>query len=295
MSITTEPAQGSAEWHRWRSQGIGASEIAAVLGICKWSTAYQLWLEKTGRGNGRFEHDGLRTGKRLEPAARFDFEMETGLAVDTSRTLYECPDHPHIRASLDGIAGDAVVEIKCPGEAQYQKLREAVPDYYMAQVQQQMLCTGLKRALFWVWHPKHGGVLHEIDASEEWQQRIIAAADEFWQWVESDEWPEDEITSLAEALALAKQAEDEAKQARIEAEQAVIAAMHKSGARKIENGRYKISLVSRQTVDRKRLADDPDYQPIAQQMDALKEQVKEIEARYKTPGAEYIRLTEVEA
>ena len=37
------------EWHRRRFNGIGGSEMASVLGISKYQSAYDLWLVKTGR------------------------------------------------------------------------------------------------------------------------------------------------------------------------------------------------------------------------------------------------------
>ena len=35
------------EWLKERQQGIGGSEVAAVLGLSKWSTPFDVWLEKT--------------------------------------------------------------------------------------------------------------------------------------------------------------------------------------------------------------------------------------------------------
>jgi putative phage-type endonuclease len=39
---------GSVEWHAARANGIGASEIAAVVGLSPYQSAYALWLEKKG-------------------------------------------------------------------------------------------------------------------------------------------------------------------------------------------------------------------------------------------------------
>ena len=37
------------EWLRYRNMGIGGSDVAALLGISKWKSALELWLEKTGQ------------------------------------------------------------------------------------------------------------------------------------------------------------------------------------------------------------------------------------------------------
>ena len=34
---------------RERRSGIGGSDVAAILGLSRWKTAYQVWQEKTGR------------------------------------------------------------------------------------------------------------------------------------------------------------------------------------------------------------------------------------------------------
>ena len=34
------------EWLRYRKQGIGGSDVAAIFGISKWNSAIYLWLKK---------------------------------------------------------------------------------------------------------------------------------------------------------------------------------------------------------------------------------------------------------
>lgn len=54
-----------------RSSFIGGSDVAAVLGLSKYQTPYELWLEKTGQAPKREftaqEARRLRRGKKLEP------------------------------------------------------------------------------------------------------------------------------------------------------------------------------------------------------------------------------------
>ncbi len=40
--------QRSPEWLELRRQGLGASDMAAVMGVSPYKTPYQLWAEKTG-------------------------------------------------------------------------------------------------------------------------------------------------------------------------------------------------------------------------------------------------------
>ena len=37
------------EWLRYRKQGIGGSDVSCLLGINKWKSEIELWLDKTGQ------------------------------------------------------------------------------------------------------------------------------------------------------------------------------------------------------------------------------------------------------
>lgn len=71
--VTDAPAD-SADWHAARRDGIGASEISAVVGLNPWTSAFQLWHEKKGNLPGADPDNPLfYWGHALEPlvAARF--------------------------------------------------------------------------------------------------------------------------------------------------------------------------------------------------------------------------------
>lgn len=58
---------GSPEWHAARINGIGGSEIAAVLGISNWESAFSLWHRKQGTVPPREANTEMDAGRRLEP------------------------------------------------------------------------------------------------------------------------------------------------------------------------------------------------------------------------------------
>lgn len=68
-------------WLEERSQGIGASESAALLGISPWSTPLSLFLEKSGRVKrrpGLDEAERLLWGNLLEPVIIRELVSRTG-------------------------------------------------------------------------------------------------------------------------------------------------------------------------------------------------------------------------
>jgi len=134
---------GSEQWHAHRRGLRNASETPAVLGLSPWVTPYQLWLLKTGRAE-QAVNTAMHRGTALEPLARHAYEVETGLVMQPlvlQDGLYS--------ASLDGmtLAGDLIVEIKCPYKGAASALWQSVeggevPANYLAQVQHQLMVSG---------------------------------------------------------------------------------------------------------------------------------------------------------
>jgi putative phage-type endonuclease len=130
-------------WLALRNTGLGASDMSTVLGLNKWQTPLQLWLEKTGQKPPAKETPAMWIGKALEPAADAWFRKETGL--DTYQTgLWQSKDHTWMLATPDrGIDGhNALLELKTTN-ARMASLwdDEQTSDHAEIQVQQQMAVT----------------------------------------------------------------------------------------------------------------------------------------------------------
>ena len=134
------------EWHTWRSHGIGASEVAGVLGISPWSSPYSVWQAKVGGGNNGTSGnaEAMKWGQLLEGAILAEVERRLGVAVAGEQTWCTHRDHEWAIATVDafyadepGFAiGDAVgvVEVKTTSDPRWHD----VPDHYLAQVQWQL-------------------------------------------------------------------------------------------------------------------------------------------------------------
>ena len=106
--------QRSAEWLQLRKRGIGASDMAAVMGVSPYKTAYQLWGEKTGTIPEQKVGAAANRGVLLEDAVAKYYEQETGLKLRKSNGVVRLKSEPRFMASLDRtIAGSSgIVEIK---------------------------------------------------------------------------------------------------------------------------------------------------------------------------------------
>ncbi|MGH3923507.1 MAG: YqaJ viral recombinase family protein, partial [Pseudonocardiaceae bacterium] len=64
---------GSPEWHTAREDGLGGSEIAAVMGLSPWESRFSLWHRKAGRLDPVQESPEMEWGKRLEDVIAIKF------------------------------------------------------------------------------------------------------------------------------------------------------------------------------------------------------------------------------
>ena len=69
MTIEILQPASRAEWLDIRAPTIGASEIAAVLGVHPYLTPYELWARKSGLAPPEADNKQMRRGRLLEPVA----------------------------------------------------------------------------------------------------------------------------------------------------------------------------------------------------------------------------------
>jgi putative phage-type endonuclease len=181
--------QGTPAWHEHRANSRNASETPAVLGVSPWQTPYQLWLLRTGRAEQKVTYPMLR-GTALEAAARAAYELHTGHVMEPLVLA-----DGNYSASLDGItlAGDLVLEIKCPMKGPDSDLWKAVeagqvPEYYAWQIEHQLMVSGARLAHLWVFDGEQGRLLEVLARPERWPE-IRAAWDKFMKRIESDSPP----------------------------------------------------------------------------------------------------------
>ena len=142
-----ELQQNTEEWHKWRQEGIGASEANIIMGKSRFMTKAQLWDEKVN-GKKKDEKDNsfiTDKGHRLEIKNRAMHEMRTGLEFPDMLAISE--QHPFLRASLDGYneKENIVAEYKYCGEDDFNLVKSGkILEQYKPQVMQQLFVTGAK-------------------------------------------------------------------------------------------------------------------------------------------------------
>jgi putative phage-type endonuclease len=240
--------QGSNEWLQWRKQGIGASEAAILLGLDPYGkTPYKLWLEKQGAPAEDTEAaPGLfQRGHETEAMIRAALELETG--VDYPPALFEHPEYPFIRASLDGWADEEAAKNACLPRGMECKmvgikaLAEPIPPHHQAQLQHQMLVTAQDEWLY-VRHAEGTTQKFTVKADPRMQTQILAACWDFWDRVTTQiapaftdqDWVPVENENLDLALRMMLEQNTTTKRAPYRAEALALAAGIRAGNR-LEN------------------------------------------------------------
>ena len=96
------------EWLKWRKQGIGGSDVAAILGISPFRTARDLYYDKLGIAveNDESNWVGMEMGNLLEPLVARIFEKKTGLKVYQRKAMFQHPEHVLLGHRLDQVIAD---------------------------------------------------------------------------------------------------------------------------------------------------------------------------------------------
>lgn len=138
------------EFLQRRKSGIGGSDVAAVLGVSKWKTQFELYKDKTSDIIDVQEKEILYWGSKQEPLIANRFSELNKVKVQRRNTMYRHSVYPELIANIDRyIVGGAILECKtCSAWAQgkFGKAGDEIPDEYQLQVQHYMYVTGIREA-----------------------------------------------------------------------------------------------------------------------------------------------------
>lgn len=145
------------QWFIRRREGVGASEVAAILGFDATRDALSVYAEKIGALEVE-ETPLMKWGKRVEDAIAEGYAEETGRLVlnPGAFDIARHPDLPILGATLDrvtqgsdmnpapqGLTGQAALEIKAVNAFAAAEWKEEPPLHNQIQLQIQMGCKGL--------------------------------------------------------------------------------------------------------------------------------------------------------
>ena len=141
---------GSPEWVAARAHGLGGSEIAAVLGLSPWESAFSLWHRKTGAAAAIPDNDLLRWGRILEPVIVAEYARRHPKRQVTYQpgAMWRNNTRPWQILSPDALAEDRIFEAKTARDnlGWGEEGTDEVPIYYRCQTLWYLDGFGLDRA-----------------------------------------------------------------------------------------------------------------------------------------------------
>ncbi len=174
------------EWLKYRTKGIGGSDVSIIAGINPFKSAHQLWLEKTGQIEPeQTDSEYAHFGTLLEPIVRREFTQRTGIRVRQKHMLLQSEEYPFMFADLDGVINEdgemAVFEAKTASAYKQEVWEEGIPVPYILQVQHYMAVTGAKRTYIAALVGGNHFYHHAVERDEEMIGKIIAMEKYFWE------------------------------------------------------------------------------------------------------------------
>ena len=176
------------EWLDWRRQGIGASDIAAILGISPWASPWSVWADKMRLLPPQPDSGKMEFGRRAEAMIASWFEDETGLDVDFiagEEIRLQHPDHDWARSSPDGVVYEGIKSATPLGGLEMKtapagKRWDEIPAHYQAQGQWQMHTSSKwERVWFAVLHGWRLEI-YELERDQADIDMMAERASEFW-------------------------------------------------------------------------------------------------------------------
>lgn len=165
-ATTTRPTRlgdwtpGTPEWRAARANGIGGSEVAAVLGLSPDESRFSLWHRKAGNVGPVEQSDAMEWGHRLEAAVArkfFDEHPEFSDEGHTSAGTWTHPDRPwqianpdrfvYLRRPDGDVDLDSLLEVKTAryGDDWGAEGTDEIPPYYRVQCLWYLDVLGLDR------------------------------------------------------------------------------------------------------------------------------------------------------
>ncbi len=131
-----------------RNSYIGGSDVAAILGLSKYRTPYDVWESKVN-GSRQDDNPAMLWGILLEPVVIKHFEQSNNVNVYDNNKLYTS-DVEFLKCHPDGLFMKNgilhLLEVKTVSTAAYSQW-DGMPLEYYCQVQHNMYCTGARKAV----------------------------------------------------------------------------------------------------------------------------------------------------
>lgn len=173
----------SPEWHEARRSSLGASEVAAVLGLSPWQTPLSVYMAKMGVRNDIPENLAY-FGRALEPViAQWITDTRPDVGKLRDGFSARCQEWPWLTVSPDRLVEENIpVELKTSSAFGRDKWAEGVPLFYQAQVQAQIAVLDAPYGWLAVLHGGNEPELYRVERDDDFiDGHLIPKTRAFWE------------------------------------------------------------------------------------------------------------------
>lgn len=132
-----------AQWLQNRREGIGGSDVSVILGVNKYRTPFEMWLDKTGQTpiDTTETSEAIHFGNVFEEVVAQEFARRANKKVFKQNKTFIDPEYPMLRANIDRDVAheDGFLECKTANAFLAKEWEgDEVPEAYLLQVQHYM-------------------------------------------------------------------------------------------------------------------------------------------------------------
>ena len=186
------------EWQQAHLSGVGASQIAAVLGEARFGSRLRIWAEKIGRLEPRdfSDNEAVQMGLELEPIVAKKYQERTGRLIDRAGELLRSTTYPWAICTpdywtLDDNGEHSIpVQIKTTSAYRLNDWADGCPKEVWWQVQHEMLVTGAPWASVGVLVGGQRFMWADVERDDAAIGRIIIEGEKFWEHIQDQTYPE---------------------------------------------------------------------------------------------------------
>ena len=205
LIVTTTEGMSHKDWLHFRTRGLGASDIGAVLGFSDYCSPMQKFDEKISLiPKPKFENLAMFLGKRAENLNAEMWEYWDGSVEGMMKNFYagtkvrrcrrinayiQNPKYDWLFVSLDriinkhGNVGEGALELKNLSSYEAEKWENGIPTTYLLQVQTQCLVAGFEYGELAIKQDDRNYNVYPFERNDAICEQIIDQTHDFWQRV----------------------------------------------------------------------------------------------------------------
>jgi putative phage-type endonuclease len=174
------------QWLKERKTYIGGSDLGAIIGVNKYRSALDVYLEKTSAHVEEVNNDATYWGSALEEVVAQEYSKRMNLPVEIETTLLRHPKHEFLAANIDRWVDSKKYVLECKTTS-FMNAKEwgeegtdQLPETYLIQVAWYAAICDVPKVDIAVLIGGQDFRIYEYERNKEFEDKLIKIACNFW-------------------------------------------------------------------------------------------------------------------